>query len=238
MSDRAPKQKIEPPATTAPAAEASIPPEMVEALDEDEAEFQALRRDVEGVKDAAAAGIVTIAVDKVPGKNNQFFRTCRDFKAVVPIAIQPVGLDKHFLAVAPSMVAVLAGIGISVANHTLYLTVTTRGAVSIIPVRCAGDDGVDHIDIDAQQIAPIIATRLQELSCARIAELHERGLVDLHVAAAYLIERLQLLVISVHEIRPKFIEAWIGAAIDVVAAGAVMDVGGAGQRDFRRARRA
>jgi len=141
MSDRAPKQKIEPPATTAPAAEASIPPEMVEALDEDEAEFQALRRDVEGVKDAAAAGIVTIAVDKVPGKNNQFFRTCRDFKAVVPIAIQPVGLDKHFLAVAPSMVAVLAGIGISVANHTLYLTVTTRGAVSIIPVRCAGDDG-------------------------------------------------------------------------------------------------
>jgi len=83
MSDKAEK-KIElpeqPTAEMAPATEASIPPETVEALDEDEAEFRALRRDVEGVKGAGTIGMVTIAVAKVPGKN-EFFRTCPDFNA-------------------------------------------------------------------------------------------------------------------------------------------------------------
>ena len=143
MSDKVEK-KIElpeqPPAEMAPATEASIPPEMVEALDEDEAEFRALRRDVEGVKGAGAIGIVTIAVGKMPGKN-EFFRTYPDFQAIVPIVNLEVGMDKHFFAVTPDMVTALASIGITVTDHTLYLTCTSRGAVAIVPVRCAGPDG-------------------------------------------------------------------------------------------------
>jgi hypothetical protein len=34
------------------------------------------------------------------------------------------------------MVVALAGIGITVSNHTLYLTVTPRGAVCIVPIHC------------------------------------------------------------------------------------------------------
>jgi hypothetical protein len=43
--------------------------------------------------------------------------------------------------VTDDMVVALAGIGISVSLHTLYLTVTSRGAVRIIPVRCPDQDG-------------------------------------------------------------------------------------------------
>lgn len=142
MSDKAEKIELleQPPAEMVPATEASIPPEMVEALDDDEAEFRALRRDVEGVKGAGAIGMVTIAVAKVPGKN-EFFRTCPDFKAIVPIVNHEVGMDKHYYAVTPDMVTALASIGISVTDHSLYLTCTSRGAVTIVPVRCAGPDG-------------------------------------------------------------------------------------------------
>jgi hypothetical protein len=39
------------------------------------------------------------------------------------------------------MVEALYGIGITVTDHTLYLTVTTRGAIRIVPVRQAIGDG-------------------------------------------------------------------------------------------------
>ena len=38
------------------------------SLDEEEAEFRKFRRDLPGVKGAAAVGIVTIGVSKIPGK--------------------------------------------------------------------------------------------------------------------------------------------------------------------------
>jgi hypothetical protein len=44
-----------------------------EQVDEDEAEFRKLRRDLPGVKGASAIGIVAIGVGKLPGKN-EFFR--------------------------------------------------------------------------------------------------------------------------------------------------------------------
>ena len=111
-----------------------------EELDEEEAEFRAMRRDLPGVKGASAAGIVAIAVSKTPGKN-KFFRTHPDFRPVVPIVDLEVGMEKQFFAVTDEMTATLAGIGITVTNHTLYLTVTPRGALRIVPVRCAGADG-------------------------------------------------------------------------------------------------
>ena len=111
-----------------------------EELDEEEAEFRAMRRDLPGVKGASAAGIVAIAVSKTPGKN-EFFRTHPDFRPVVPIVDLEVGMEKQFFAVTDEMTAALAGIGITVTDHTLYLTVTPRGALRIVPVRCAGADG-------------------------------------------------------------------------------------------------
>jgi hypothetical protein len=111
-----------------------------EELDEDEKEFRALRRDLPGVKGAGAVGIVVIGVSKTPGKN-EFFRTHTEFRPVVPIVDLEVGMERQFFAVSDDMVEALAGIGITVSPHTLYLTVTSRGAVRIVPIRRPDSDG-------------------------------------------------------------------------------------------------
>src|SRR5208337_4226532 len=100
-----------------------VPAEVAEELDEEEKEFRALRRDQDGVKGAGAVGIVTISVGKAPTKN-EFFRTHPEFRPIVPIVNVEQGMDKHYFAVAPDMVAALSGIGITVTDHALYLTVT------------------------------------------------------------------------------------------------------------------
>jgi hypothetical protein len=111
-----------------------------EELDEDEAEFRKLRRDLPGVKGASAIGIVSVGVGKVPGKN-EFFRTHADFRPVVSLVDLEIGMDRHYFAVTDEMVEALAGIGITVTPHTLYLTVTPRGAVRLIPIRHPDADG-------------------------------------------------------------------------------------------------
>ena len=111
-----------------------------EQLDEEEREFRALRCDLPGVKGAAAAGIVAISVGKSPNKN-EFFRTHPTFRPIVPIVIHEVGMEQLYFVVSADMVEPLSAIGVKVAKHTLYLTVTTRGAIRIVPVRGAGDDG-------------------------------------------------------------------------------------------------
>ena len=112
-----------------------------EELDEEEKEFRALRRDVPGVKGAAAAGILTIGVGKQPSPKNVFYRTYRTFTPIVPMVIVEVGMDHHFIAVMPNMVEPLASMGITVADHTLYLTVTPEGGLRIIPVRGPNAEG-------------------------------------------------------------------------------------------------
>ena len=124
---------------TAPAASAP-PSEHADALDVEEAEFRALRRDLPGVKGASGAGIVAISVGKIPGKN-EFFRTNREFRPIVPIVDLEVGMERQFFAVTNEMVDALHAIGITVSDHVLYLTVTTRGAIRIVPVRQANADG-------------------------------------------------------------------------------------------------
>ena len=116
------------------------PIESNDELDADEAEFQALRRDLPGVKGVSGTGIVTISVGKTPGKN-EFFRTHPDFRPTVPLVDIEVGMERQYFAVTPDMVENLGAIGITVSDHTLYLTVTSRGAVRIVPVRQAGADG-------------------------------------------------------------------------------------------------
>ena len=120
--------------------EATVAPDVHEQLDEDEQEFRKLRRDLPGVKGASAAGIVSISVGKTPPKN-EFFRTSRDFRAIMPVVDLEVGMEKQFFVVTGELVEPLSGIGITVADHALYLTVTSRGAIRVIPVRRANGDG-------------------------------------------------------------------------------------------------
>ena len=115
-----------------------------EELGEEEKEFRALRRDVPGVKGAAAAGILTIGVGKQPSPKNVFYRTYRTFTPIVPMVIVEVGMDHHFIAVMPNMVEPLASMGITVADHTLYLTITEDGALRVIPVRCPNEEGAQN----------------------------------------------------------------------------------------------
>ena len=122
------------------ATDSTTPPDVTTELDEEEAEFRALRRDLPGVKGSSAAGIVTISVGKSPTKN-EFFRSHLDFRPIVPIVNIEVGMEKQYFAVTPDMIELLKQIGITVSDHTLYLTVTSRGAVRIVPVRTADDDG-------------------------------------------------------------------------------------------------
>jgi hypothetical protein len=126
-------------AVTAPAAQELLPGVEAE-LDEEEKEFRAIRRDLPGVKGSSAVGIVAISVGKTPTKN-EFFRTHRTFMPTVPIVDLEVGMERQFFAVTADMVASLAGIGITVSDHRLYLTVSSRGAVRIVPVRQANADG-------------------------------------------------------------------------------------------------
>ena len=110
-----------------------------EALDQDELEYRRLRRDIPGVAGAAAQGIVAVSVSKAPTKN-EFFRTHATFRPHVPLVNIEVGMEKQFFAVDPSMEIPLHGIGIGFTDHSLYLTISPRGAIQVIPVSCGTDN--------------------------------------------------------------------------------------------------
>jgi hypothetical protein len=139
-ADEADEKDIENTATTENSATAGAKLSIEEELDAEEQEFRALRRDLPGVKGASAVGIVAISVGKAPTKN-EFFRSHREFRPIMRIVDLEVGMERQFFAVTPDMVEPLAGIGITVSDHTLYLTITSRGAVRTVPVRCANADG-------------------------------------------------------------------------------------------------
>jgi hypothetical protein len=109
-------------------------------LDAEEAEFHAMRRNLPGVKGTSSAGIVTISVSKLPGKN-EFFRTHREFRPTMSIVDLEVGMERQYFAVTSDMVEALSAIGITVSDYVLYLTITSRGAIRIVPVRQANADG-------------------------------------------------------------------------------------------------
>ena len=117
-----------------------LSPEAQAPLDEDEQEFRSIRRDLPGVKGASAAGIVTIGVGKTPSKN-EFFRTHKKFRPIIPMVDCEIGMERQFFAVTSDMVEPLNAIGISVTDHTLYFTTTSRGALKIIPIRGANMEG-------------------------------------------------------------------------------------------------
>src|SRR5262249_52949662 len=101
--------------------------------------FRSLRVDMPGAHGAGAVGIVAIGVAKTPGKN-EFFRTNKDFRPSVEVANLEEGMERTFFVVTKEMKPALQAIGIGVTQHVLYLTVSSRGAVKIIPVRSADGD--------------------------------------------------------------------------------------------------
>ena len=116
-----------------------VVPPTEEQLDEDERELRAMRRDLPNVKGTSTAGIVALTVtDKLP--KNEFFRTHPTFRPVVPVVNTEVGMERQFFSVTDEMVAALASIGITVSDHTLYLTVTPEGAHRIIPISCDSEN--------------------------------------------------------------------------------------------------
>jgi hypothetical protein len=123
-----------------PPAETSAKPTFEAELDEDEAEFQRLRRDLPGTRGASDAGIVTISVGKKPPKDS-FFRTHPDFVMTVALVQAVGGMEEHFCAVDPSMENALKSIGKDFADYRLYLTITSDGILTLVPVRCADEDG-------------------------------------------------------------------------------------------------
>jgi hypothetical protein len=147
MTTAKPKPEAKPEDQAAPEAgadsapqPATISPELAEELDEEEAEFRKIRKDLPGVKGASAAGIVAISVGKTPTKN-EFFRSHKTFRPTVPMVDHEMGMERQYFAVDPNMEESLSAIGINVTDHVLYLTITTRGAYRIVPVRQANADG-------------------------------------------------------------------------------------------------
>jgi hypothetical protein len=136
-----PPEVAKEPAPALPASESdSKAADVAAELDAEEEEFRAIRRDLPGVKGSSAAGIVAISVGKTPSKN-EFFRAHPDFRPIIPIVDFEAGMERQFFAVTADMIGPLGGIGITVTDHTLYLTVTSRGALRIVPVRHAVGDG-------------------------------------------------------------------------------------------------
>jgi hypothetical protein len=120
--------------TDDPAAKPELKIVTPEELDEEEQEFRALRRDLPGTKGAAEAGLIAISVGRQPTPKNEFYRTSKEYRPIFPLVSVEAGMDRHFIAVMPNMVAPLAAIGITVTEHTLYLIISPRGALRIIPV--------------------------------------------------------------------------------------------------------
>jgi hypothetical protein len=119
---------------------ASVTPEM---LDADEEEFKKLCRDLPGSNGASASGIVALKVDKLPGGasgKNEFFRTHPDFRPVIAMIGEELGLERQYFAVHPTMQQALHGIGIESANYRLYLTITARGAFRLVPILIDSDN--------------------------------------------------------------------------------------------------
>ena len=80
-----------------------------------------------------------------------------EFRPIIPMVNCEMGMERQYFAVTPDMVEPLAGIGISVTDHALYLTVTSRGAVRIVPVRQANNDGVQNEYDRTKEIAMLQA---------------------------------------------------------------------------------
>jgi hypothetical protein len=106
-----------------------------EQLDDDEREFASVVRPMATVAGAAAAGTAVITVANNPGRES-WFRTHPTFRPVVDLVVRQDGKEKsdRFVLVKQEMVVALEEIGMATTLHTLYLTITDKGVLRVIPV--------------------------------------------------------------------------------------------------------
>jgi hypothetical protein len=123
--------------------------------DEDEEDYRKMRRDMPGVHGSSAVGIVAINVSKKPAGKNEFFRVHPTFNPIVNLVDTEVGMDRHYFTATDEMEIALAGIGISMSAHSLYLTVSETGAVRVVPVRCKAEDGDQNAYDQTREMALI-----------------------------------------------------------------------------------
>jgi hypothetical protein len=134
-------------------ADSTIPPEIVEELDEDERLLRELRVDLPGGGGDIGGNVVAFGVGKVP--RDTFFR-CRpgtDFQPELQMVTNTVGFDKTFVAVKPHMVEYLRSIKIYTSKHCVYLIVTEEGSYRLVPVRLAARDGSQNAYSRTLQVA-------------------------------------------------------------------------------------
>src|SRR5262249_15602382 len=103
-------------------------------------------------------------------------------------------------------------------------------------LRCTRGDGIDDADVGTQKIAPVIAALGEQLTYARIAELHQRRFVDLQIAATGVRERAHFLEIGFDQVGPEGVEVGIDIAADIGAPRTIMNVAWARERDLGRPR--
>ena len=77
----------------------------------------------------------------------------------------------------------------------------------------AGQHPIGDVDVAVDQRAPVVAARRERGLHVGVAELGERGLVDLHIAAAGRRERLQLAAEGRDDVVPEFVDVAIGGAV-------------------------
>jgi hypothetical protein len=109
--------------------------------DADEREFQAQRRDLPNASGASVAGIVGITTSKLPAGKNEFFRTNPTFSPIVDLVVNEVGMERQYYTATENMKVALAGIGITMAAHTLYFTISETGAFRAVPIRTPDEEG-------------------------------------------------------------------------------------------------
>jgi len=102
-----------------------------------------------------------------------------------------------------------------------------------IPAGCVAQHPVGDGDIFVDQRAPVVAARLERGLHLRIAELGKGRLVDLHIAAAGIGERLQFLAERFDRVVPELVEVRVGARQHGRVAAAKVQCAGAGDGDLR-----
>ena len=133
-----------------------LPPPSPEQLDEDERMLRALRLDLPGTSNAPS-GIISISVsDRFPRR--EFFRSYPE-TVIINLVDHAVGFDVEYHAVAPSMIAELASIGIDALPFRLFFILTAEGGHKIVPVRQADIDGSTN---EWNRTKEVVLTRAQQ----------------------------------------------------------------------------
>ena len=153
--------------------------------------------------------------------------------------------------VARAVVVVLEEVGVEVhlgeqrLGHRLVVAGGGMGALEVAAAQVHGQGHagglvrhhlVDEAGVAVRQLVRVVAARARRLAHLLVAEVGEVGVVHLHVGAAGVGERAQLVAVGARDVVVELgLELRIGLAADAGAAAAEMQHRRRGDRDLRRA---